>query len=498
VEQDLLGAPYERQTIDLGRDDEGPVVATLVRRRATRRTGRAVLYVHGFVDYFFQTHLADFFADRGWDFYALDLRKYGRSLLPHQTPNFCRDLSDYFPELDAAAEIIRADGNRTLLVNGHSTGGLIAALWAHEHRADGIVDGLFLNSPFFDINAPWLVRRPLTAAVSRLSRRAPYRIIPRTFAGVYGESLHAEHRGEWQYDLAWKPLVGFPVRLGWLAAIRTAQRRLRAGLEIPVPVLIACSTRSLRSSTWHDSAHLADTVLDVAHIVRWAPRLGRHVTVVRFDGGMHDLTLSGPAVREQVFSEVGRWTDAFVAPVPPTPPAGATPTSGPEDPTRSVPAVGTGVPGTVAPGTGVPTAPARPAAAPARPAAAGALPTPAGAALLTPAAGGGTPTPGGTALPTSPGPATRTPDAANPTPAGTALPRPAGPANPTPAGTADPRPAGPANPTPAGTADPTPAGPAASAPPAAPAGPGAVPGQAPARPDGTAATTPAARPGDPG
>ena len=70
-----------------------------------------MLYVHGFVDYFFQTHLAEFFTARGYDFYALDLRKYGRSLLDHQTPNFCRDMSEYFPEIDAAVRIIR-DGGR--------------------------------------------------------------------------------------------------------------------------------------------------------------------------------------------------------------------------------------------------------------------------------------------------------------------------------------------------------------------------------------------------
>ncbi|MEU7619419.1 alpha/beta hydrolase [Micromonospora rifamycinica] len=326
MEQDVLGPPYERQTIDLGTDDEGPVVATLVRRRADRPTGRAVLYVHGFVDYFFQTHLADFYAARGWDFYALDLRKYGRSLLPHQTPNFCRDLSDYFPELDAAAEIVRTgDGHDTLLVMGHSTGGLIISLWAHARRDAGLVDGLVLNSPFFDINAPWLVRRPLAAAVARLGRRAPHRALPFGLGTVYGESLHADHRGEWTYDLTWKPLAGFPVRAGWLAAIRTAQRQLRAGLDIPVPVLLACSTRSFRGTRWHDSAALADAVLDVEHMVRWAPRLGRHVTVARFDGGKHDLVLSGPAVREQVFTEVGRWAEAFLG-AGPTRPADSEPT----------------------------------------------------------------------------------------------------------------------------------------------------------------------------
>lgn len=72
---DVLGEPYEATTFDLPVDDEGEVVATLVRRRAGGPTGRAVLYVHGYVDYFFQTHLADHFAARGWDFYGLDLRK---------------------------------------------------------------------------------------------------------------------------------------------------------------------------------------------------------------------------------------------------------------------------------------------------------------------------------------------------------------------------------------------------------------------------------------
>ncbi|MGA3539851.1 alpha/beta hydrolase [Micromonosporaceae bacterium DT194] len=313
MEPDVLGQPYERRTIDLASDDEGPVVATLVRRFAEHRSGRAVLYVHGFVDYFFQTHLADFFTGRGFDFYALDLRKYGRSLLAHQTPNFCLDVSDYHPELDAAMEIIRGeDGARTVLVMGHSTGGLITALWAHERRDAGLVDGLFLNSPFFDFNAPWVVRRPLAGAVSRLGRRSPYRIIPFGISDVYGQSLHADHRGEWRYDLTWKPLAGFPVRAGWLAAIRRGQGRLRAGLDIDVPVLLACSTRTFRGKRWEQGASLGDAILDVEHMVRWAPRLGRHVTLVRFDGGMHDLTLSGPEVREQVFTEAGRWIDAFL------------------------------------------------------------------------------------------------------------------------------------------------------------------------------------------
>nr|MDT0658609.1 alpha/beta hydrolase [Micromonospora sp. DSM 115978] len=336
MDPDVLGAPYECQTLDLGADDEGPVVATLVRASADRPTGRAVLYVHGFIDYFFQTHLADFYRRRGWDFYALDLRKYGRSLLPHQTPNFCRDLTEYFPELDAAARIIRdTDGHDILLVNGHSTGGLIAVLWADARRDAGLVDGIFLNSPFFDFNASWFRRRPLAAAVDRLGRRAPYRIVPLALSPVYGESIHSTRRGEWDYDLTWKPLAGFPVRAGWLGAIRRGQRQVRAGLRIQVPILLACSTRTFRGRKWAEAATLADAVLDVEHMVSAVPGLGRHVTLARFDGGLHDLTLSGPAVRERVFTEVGRWADAFVGPARPE----AGPTSAPPvDPADAAPA----------------------------------------------------------------------------------------------------------------------------------------------------------------
>jgi alpha-beta hydrolase superfamily lysophospholipase len=290
------------------------VVATLVRRRAPRATSRAVLWVHGWSDYFFQAHVADFFVSQGLDFYALDLRKYGRSLLAHQTPNFCRSLTEYVPELDEAARIIRSeDGHETLLVAAHSTGGLITALWAHRRRAARLVDAVFLNSPFFDLNVPALLRGQASSTAEWLGRHRPYRVLPLPRFLVYGHTLHVDHHGEWSYDLAWKPIGGFPIRYGWLAAIRAGQRRLHAGLSIEVPILVACSGRSARPRTWLELAGRVDTVLNVADIVRWAPQLGRHVTVIRVNGGLHDLTLSAPPVRTAFFSELERWIAAYAA-----------------------------------------------------------------------------------------------------------------------------------------------------------------------------------------
>jgi alpha-beta hydrolase superfamily lysophospholipase len=306
-EHDILGADYESLRLTFEDDAEGEVVATLVRRRAPGR--KAVLYVHGFVDYFFQAHLADFYVERGYSFYALDLRKYGRSLLPHQTPNFARSMSDYFPEIDEAVRLIREE-NDVLLLNGHSTGGLVAALWADRVKGKGLVDGLFLNSPFLELNVPAPVRVLVGPLVRAAAKVRPTMVFPTAVSESYVRSIHRDHDGEWDFDLAWKPARGFPVRLGWLSAVMRGHRQAHTGLAIDVPVLVMASARTARGK--NGDVNSADVVLDVDDIARWSTRLGPHVTCVRVEGGLHDLALSAEPVRAKVFTELDRWMTAYL------------------------------------------------------------------------------------------------------------------------------------------------------------------------------------------
>ncbi|WP_336205556.1 alpha/beta hydrolase [Nonomuraea sp. LPB2021202275-12-8] len=301
---------YETTVLTMPPDFEGDVVATLLSRRAGSR--RAVLYLHGFTDYFFQDHLADHYVDGGVDFYALDLRKYGRSLLPHQTAGLVRSVTEYFPEIDEAVRIIRQDHDE-LTINAHSTGGLIAPLWADRVRGRGLVQGLVLNSPFFDLNVSF----PLRLAADLLKTPLSYtsRPLPVGVSTTYGQSLHRDHHGEWDYDLELKPLGGFFVHSMWLAAIRRAQRRLHAGLSVDVPVLILSSAAGLRVRDFVPEAQSADIVLDPRQIARWATSVGPHVTCVRITGGIHDLVLSSEPVRKQVFAEIDRWTAAYIGAV---------------------------------------------------------------------------------------------------------------------------------------------------------------------------------------
>lgn len=308
----MVSSMYETTVLPMPDDFEGAVVATLVcRKAATGETPsrRAVLYLHGFTDYFFQDHLAEHYVQRGVDFYALDLRKYGRSLLPHQTRGLVRSVTDYFPEIDEAVRVIRRDHDE-LTINAHSTGGLIAPLWADRVRGRGLVQGLVLNSPFFDLNVP----TPMRLAADLLKTPLAYtrRALPLGVSTVYGQTLHRSEQGEWDYDLELKPLSGFSVHAMWLAAIRRAQRRLHAGLKVDVPVLVLASTNGLRVRDFVPEARSADIVLDPRHIARWSTQLGPHVTCVRIPDGLHDLVLSAEPARKQVFAELDRWMNAYV------------------------------------------------------------------------------------------------------------------------------------------------------------------------------------------
>ena len=308
---DILGTPYVARTLQLKPDFEGEVVATLVHRPADGpSTGKAVLHVHGFADYFFQTSAADFWCNRGYDFYALDLRKYGRSLRSHQTPNYVDDLSTYHEELDQAFEAISANYGHIVL-SAHSTGGLTVPLWAADRNLQ--IAGMVLNAPWLDMQGDAITRNVAMPVIGRLATRRPLQEIPRKVSGFYARSIHRDHDGEWDFNLDWKPLRSWPVYAGWIRAIRAGQARIAGGIEVPAPVLVLSSSRSGRPTSALDPVmHSTDIVLDVEQIRRRAPLLGRHVTLVQVDGALHDVTLSRPGVRKVVFQELATFLSAYV------------------------------------------------------------------------------------------------------------------------------------------------------------------------------------------
>ena len=321
---DVLGAPYQQLTLPLAADDEGDVVATLVRRadqvgaladlhRGPLR-GTDVLYVHGWSDYFFQKPLAAYWREQGARFYALDLRKYGRSLRPGQTPGYVTDLGTYDEDIEAALDVMGhglADplSERSLILMGHSTGGLTLSLWTARHPER--VAALVLNSPWLEFQARALARTVITPIERARASLDPLGVQPKVDLGYYTRSVSAALGGEWEYDLTWRPARGFDTHPGWMAAIFAGQARVAAGLGMPTPALTLLSARSTMSATWSPAMTRSDIVLDVEDTARAALHLGSTVTVARIDGALHDVVLSAPRPRQEAFAAISRWMAGY-------------------------------------------------------------------------------------------------------------------------------------------------------------------------------------------
>ncbi|MDR0482842.1 MAG: lysophospholipase [Cellulomonadaceae bacterium] len=305
---------YEALTLPLGQDDEGELVATLVRRaKAGHGDGPAainLLYLHGWCDYFFQTHLADFWESLGVRFHALDLRKYGRSLRPGQTPGYVTSLDQYDDDIEAALAVIGEDA--PLVLMGHSTGGLVWSTWVPRHPGRAV--GLVLNSPWLEFQAGDVGRKALEVPFRVQAAMAPRSHIVNIDPGFYSRSISNRYDGEWTVDPAWRPDVTWQATPAWITAVFDAHEAVAHGLHIDIPILVFLSAKFAPPLRWGEDMTRNDTVINVEAVAQRVPWLGDVVTLVRLEGALHDVTLSAAPVRERLWAESSRWYRGYIEP----------------------------------------------------------------------------------------------------------------------------------------------------------------------------------------
>lgn len=299
---------FSRRTIRLGEDDEGPLSATLVRYDAAK--GHPVLYIHGWSDYFYNTELAMAAADHGYKLYALDLRKYGRSMRNGQSPGYVEDLAEYDDEIGSALAIIKlAHPDRLPAIIAHSTGGLVASLWAHRHPQQ--ISTLVLNAPWLTLQGNAWLRGFANTVADPLWRNRPERRVLLPKVDFFYRSLSATEHGEWVLHPLWRPRYSFDIQGGWLSAILDGQAQVRQGLAIEVPVLVLISTRTYFSARYSHKMQTADSVIDVHDTARQAVDLGNSVMVHKIPDALHDVYASAKPVRQQAFDATYAWLDYF-------------------------------------------------------------------------------------------------------------------------------------------------------------------------------------------
>ena len=236
----------------------------VLRRRSARPTKRAAIYLHCLDDPFVPADLASWYTDRGFHFYAADLRRLGdtaraesgRAEAGRAVPDSVAELDAYFACLDTAAQHVReADGVETVVLCGHASGALVAALWCHARRGGRPADALILAGPSLRAGS-WLAR----LAGSRGRRAAPLLAVTR--------------------------------------------RRVRRGLDISCPVLVLCP-----ATDW-DATGGTSGLLGLPGLAGGPAiiRLGPHVTWRKVDEEGPEEARLGRLLDEQ-----GRWLGAYLS-----------------------------------------------------------------------------------------------------------------------------------------------------------------------------------------
>lgn len=256
-------------------DGVGRGGAAVLRRRTARPSRRAVVYVHCPGDSFVPADLVGWYTDRGFHFYAADLRAVGGSEPggPERSGP-AGELGAYFACLDAAITHLRAaDAIDTVVVSAHATGALVAALWCHARRGSQPMDALILASPELGAARRW----PRRAAAGREN-------------GTAGRA---------------SPLLA------------GAQRRLWRGLEIACPVLVMCPAVPGHGPGGGGLLPLgllgAVGALGTLAGRRGTIRLGEHVTWLTLDGGLPGQAPAPAPQRRHFLDELGRWLSAYLS-----------------------------------------------------------------------------------------------------------------------------------------------------------------------------------------
>lgn len=312
--EDILPG-YEARYVNQGKAFDGPCRCTIVRKLSKTPSKKAYLYVHGFNDYFFQSEMGELFTDSGYNFYAVDLRRYGRSWQPWQYPFNVRHQKEYFCDIDSAIAQIRRDGNTDITLSGHSTGGLTVAYYAACKGKDVPVDRVVTDSPFLEWNFSPFMRNVAAPTIGFFGKIFPNAKVKQAHCDGYAYSLLKQNHGQWEYNTDWKMIYSPPVTFSWIGSINGAQSKLmKHAKDISVPILVMHSSRKISGCGWTPEFQTGDCVLDPEELQKRGEKLGTIRQVCAIDSGLHDLILSEPRPRKAAYDTIFNFLNKYKQP----------------------------------------------------------------------------------------------------------------------------------------------------------------------------------------
>tara|TARA_A100000164_G_scaffold268535_1_gene240439 strand:- start:743 stop:1846 length:1104 start_codon:yes stop_codon:yes gene_type:complete len=263
---------------------------------------KALLWVHGFNDYYFHFNIGDMLVnDYDTDIYAITLRRYGSTIKKDDNLLFYTDdLDEYLEDIDICFNKILNNNYDKIIMYGHSTGGLTSTIYCDRGTYKKKINGLILNSPFFDLNDSPFMEWILKNIIYYLG------IINPKFQlsgndNTQWNATSEETLERFYFNPEYKLRGNSPIYAGWIKAVHYYQNKIHnREININVPAIVLYSNKTLKYPVQDDG----DNVLDVNEINKYSNYLGGTNEVVEYiiKNATHDVLCSEDKPRDKAIS----------------------------------------------------------------------------------------------------------------------------------------------------------------------------------------------------
>jgi alpha-beta hydrolase superfamily lysophospholipase len=249
-----------------------------------------LLFVHGLAEHSSRYgHVMRYFADRGFDCWALDYRCHGKS--PGLRVHVDR-FDEFLLDIAAAYRLVRAEQTwLPLYLVGHSQGGLLALRHVLIHP-EGI-EGIIVSSPFLGMHPNAAPSAPLHVVANIISTFSPKLMFSKV-----AEPRFLSRNPSVAEAYVNDPLVSNTVSARWFTEVLRAQAdTLARAPDLTVPALVMQSGDDRLADPAATRAWVEAAPADLVDYVEW-------------DGLYHEM-FNEPE-KQQVFEKMDGWLDGQI------------------------------------------------------------------------------------------------------------------------------------------------------------------------------------------
>jgi alpha-beta hydrolase superfamily lysophospholipase len=269
---------------------------------------KTILWIPGFNDYYYHFFIGEKFLKEGYDIYAITLRRYEENNL---TPFYTNDLSEYIKDINNLLPYILKEKYEKILFYGHSTGALVSILYCNEGLYKKKINGLILNSPFFEFNLDIISLLYIKYIVYYLAYYFPTFLL-RKYDEKVKNSLTSEIIKRFYINPNKKFTCLPQVYFGWTRTIILNQTKIQKGeVKLKIPILILHSNNSIYPSI-NKTTENGDDTLNIDDIIKYSTYIGNNVKRISIENAIHDVFCSTEIPRNIAIDKMFDWLNKTI------------------------------------------------------------------------------------------------------------------------------------------------------------------------------------------